>query len=147
MIYVVAYSYQDKFDLEEKEATALIAAKEQGMSGIRSGDKYLSTNFMWIMPKEETQTIELNSDELKLCEQIAEWLSRDINGLEWSTNSALKYSKKLIKRIGYDKVADLWHTYANGAYPSVRKFLNEAKQTSDLDEPLQESIETINLLD
>lgn len=137
--YIVAYSYQDKFEIDEKEAAALITAKEQNMAGIRSGDKYLTTNFMWIMSKEEVEPVELDSAGLKLCENVADWLSRDVHELSWNYQSALDYSKKLMRRIGHQEVKKLWNTYANGSYPSAKKFLMEAKQASSLETPVDTS--------
>ncbi|MEK6880058.1 MAG: hypothetical protein AABY22_10640, partial [Nanoarchaeota archaeon] len=109
---------------------------EQGLSGILSGVKYFSVNFLWIATKEEVEPVKLDSKALKLCEDVAEWLSRDINELGWPYEGALDYSKKLIRRIGFDEVKHLWDEFANGAYPNVKRFLMEAKQISNLEEPI-----------
>ena len=127
-LYIVAYGYEDKFELTEQEAQKLIEAVEKGLKLIKFSNRVFSTNFSWIMPKEETRTINLNSRELELCEKIAEWLSRPINEMEWSYEQALSYSKKIMARIGLGEVEKLWKLDANGAYPSVKQFLIDAKQ-------------------
>lgn len=134
--YVVAYGYSQQFKLTKEQAQHLIRATEQGAKVVKFDNLVLSTNFSWIAPVELVDKKELDSKELALCEGIAEWLSRDANELSWSFEGALDYSKKLMKRVGYGEVRELWDIYANGAYPSVKRFLMEAKQVSDLEEPV-----------
>ena len=141
--YVVAYGYAQTFELTEREASQLVVARESGAKIVKFDDRVLSVDFTWLVPQEEVEGIELDSGQLKLCENVAEWLSRDTNGLDWSYEPALDYSKKLMKRIGHDEVKKLWNDYANGVYPSPKKFLTEAKQTSNL----EVSVDTSTMLD
>src|SRR3990167_2253707 len=97
--YVVAYGYAQTFELTEQEASQLVVARESGAKIVKFDDRVLSVDFTWLVPQEEVEGIELDSGQLKLCENVAEWLSRDTNGLDWSYEPALDYSKKLMKRI------------------------------------------------
>ncbi len=130
--YVVAYGYDQTFDLTENEAEALIAAREKGLSAIRLNRGSLSTAYSWVMPKWEVESERLNEEELKLAEMVGEWLARPVHDLDFTAKSAMRYSKKLVKRVGYGQTKRLWDFYANGAYPSAKKFLMEAKEISSI---------------
>jgi len=132
--YIVAYGYQDKFELTEREAQELVRAAEEGAKLVKFSNRAFSTNFTWILPKGETQQQDLNSQEMLLAEKISEWLSRPINELDWSDQQSLSYAIKLIKRVGYSETKYLWDRDANGAYPSVKKFIMNAKQIDSADE-------------
>lgn len=126
--HVVAYGYNQRFYLTAAQAQALVAATEDGKKIVKFKDKVLSTNYSWIAPIEQVEKVDLNSKELAVAEQIAEWISRPVNNSDMSYLEALNYSKKLVKTQGIDKTNKLWNLYANGAYPSVKKFMIEAKQ-------------------
>jgi len=137
--FVVAYGYQQTFELSEEEASQLVKAREGGAKIIKFNDRVLSVDFTWLVPKEELKQFEFDSVCLKLCENVAEWLSRDVNGLDWNYEGALKYSKKLMGRIGHGETKRLWDEFANGYIPSVKKFMSVAKQISELEDPIDTS--------
>lgn len=126
--YIVAYSYSDKFEIPGKVAAALMKAKDQKLSGVKFGDQYYSTSFMWIQPKERTMLKSLGDAEMKLAMKMAIWLGDPVHELDWSYQQAHDYSLKLMRRCALDDVMKIWKIYAAGAYPSARKFLIEAKQ-------------------
>lgn len=125
--HVVAYGYNQKFYLTDKQAEALVAATEQGLKIVKFKDKILSTNYSWIAPIEQVEQVELNSKELAFAEQIAEWIARPVNNPNMNYHEALNYTKKLINDKGLAEVRKLWNVYANGAYPSVVRFFIAAK--------------------
>jgi len=105
--HVVAYGYNQRFYLTAAQAQALVAATEDGKKIVKFKDKVLSTNYSWIAPIEQVEKVDLNSKELAVAEQIAEWISRPVNNSDMSYLEALNYSKKLVKTQGIDKTNDL----------------------------------------
>lgn len=125
--YVVAYVGQ-QFVLSQQETNALVDATNKGNRIVVFRDKVLSTSYLWIAPQNEVKKAELNSKELALAEKIAEWISRPANASGWKYENALSYSKELILDKGFDKSLKTWNEFANGAYPSVTKFLQASKR-------------------
>lgn len=130
--YIVAYSYQDKFEISEQTAQALIDARTKGLSGVQVNDQYYSTNFMWLLPVAKTIHKKLDAKQLILAGKIADWLARPIHGLEWSEQRAVDYATRLVGRVGYSEVKAIYLQHAEGSYPSVKSFLSEAKQLDDI---------------
>lgn len=133
--YIVAYGYDQTFNLTENEAEALITAREKGLSAIRLSRGSLSTAYSWVMPKWEVESERLNEEELKMAEMVGKWLARPVHDLDFTPESAMRYAKKTVKKIGCGQVKKLWDVYANGAYPSAKKFLMEARETSAIQAP------------
>lgn len=130
--YVVAYGYSQTFYLTEKEAQALVAAREQEAKIVKFQNRVFSTNFTWIVPVSEVESDRLDEKELEMAEMVGKWLARPVHDLDFTPESAMRYAKKLVKRIGCGQVKRLWDVYANGAYPSAKKFLMEAKEISSI---------------
>lgn len=125
--YVVAYGYTDKFEISEKEAQALVTAKENDLKVVKFGDKVLSTNFTWIMPKDQVSGFNITGKQLLFAEQVAEWISRPVHEIDFDYDAALSYAKKIVSKNEFE-VRMLWDKHAESAYPSVKKFLSEAKE-------------------
>src|SRR3990167_3346414 len=138
--YIVAYGYNQQFKLTQKQAQDLLKATEQGAKIVKFDDLILSTTYSWIAPADTVNPPELDSTELALCEDFAEWGSRPNQNMDWSEDQALVYIKHLMGRIGYGEVKILWKTYANGAYPSVKSFLRVAKEISNLETPIENDL-------
>lgn len=133
--YRVAYGYQQTFDLTEIEAQALTKAKEQGLDMAKFSDRVFSTNFTWLVPVSEVEYERLDEDELKMAEMVGKWLAKPVHDLDFTDESAMRYSKKLVKRIGVGLTKKLWDNYADCNYPSAKRFLTEAKEISTLEIP------------
>lgn len=133
-IYTIAYGYNQTFELSEKEAVAMIKAREQKAEIVKFGDKVLSTNFSWLVPSDQINPDRLSLEELHIVEKVSEWLSRDVHGLDFTKKTAMEYAKKTVKRIGSGQMIRLYNEYANGAYPNARRFLSEISQNNLLEE-------------
>lgn len=125
--YVVCY-FNQRFTLTMKEAQLLMKATEEGAKIVKFDNKVLSTSFSWIVPEEQVVKVEITAKELALAEKIAEWIARPVNDSKMSYPEALNYSKKILANKGFEESLRLWNIHANGAYPSVTKFMLGAKE-------------------
>lgn len=133
--HIVAYSYQDKFEISSQVASALMKAREAGAAGVQAGERYFTTNFMWIMPVEETSQKKLTAKQMVEAGRIAEWLAMPVHELGWTEDVAVKYAEKLVARVDIKELRklDKWIGF-EGSYPNAKRFLMEAKQLDNAPE-------------
>ena len=128
--YVVAFGYSQTFRLTAEEAQAMVIAREKGAAVVKFGDRVFGTNFTWIVPAFEIDQDRLSIEELEVAEKVGHWLARPAHELNFSPEAALRYSKGLVKRVGSGQVKRLLDQHGNGAYPSAKRFLAEAKEAT-----------------
>lgn len=128
-VFVVAYVGQS-FDLTARQAELLMDAQEKGFRSVRFDEKMLTTSFLWIAPKEEVEGDRLSVEEEAIVGKIERWLSRPAHDLDMSSEQVHRYAVRVVKRIGSAKAIRNYERYANGAYPSARKFMTAVKEES-----------------
>ena len=127
--WVINY-FGEKIYLTNVQYLAFLDGLKRRRSIIRIDDMVLSDKFTYIVHRSELEADRLNDEEFGWAMKLAEWISRPVHNLDIDRKGAERYSKKLVKRIGTAQVKILWKKYANGANPSVRKFMAEAKEIS-----------------
>lgn len=133
--FIVAYSFQDKFEIDETLAQALIHAKKTKQEGVEDRGRFYSAHYLWIMPVEETQQKKLTAKQMIEAGRIAEWLIMPIHELGWTEDVAIKYASKLVARVDHKELRklDKWVGY-EGSYANAKRFLMEAKQLENAPE-------------
>lgn len=133
--FIVAYSYQDKFEIDETLAQALIHAKKTKQEGVEDRGRFYSAHYLWIMPAEETGQKLLTAKQMVEAGRIAEWLAMPIHELGWTEDVAVKYAMKLVGRVDMKELRklDKWIGF-EGSYPNAKRFLMEAKQLDNAPE-------------
>ena len=125
--WIVCY-YGQTFALTDSQRVALLKARADGLDMVQIDELTLSTTFSWVAPVYEVEAERLSIEEVEWIKRVAKWLAKPVHDLGWDYEMASRYAKKLVKRVGAGQTKELWDKYAEGAYPSARKFLSEAKQ-------------------
>ena len=128
--YVVAFGYSQTFRVTAEEAQALVTARENGAAVVKFGDRVFATNFTWIVPAAEIDQERLSVEELQTAETVGKWLAQPAHDMAWGPEAAMRYSKRLVLRLGSGRVRQLLNLHGNGPYPSAKRFLSEAKEAT-----------------
>lgn len=133
--FIVAYGYQDKFEIDEKLAHALIVAKKARQEGVEQRGRFYSTRYLWIMPVAEAGVLKIATvAQMKEAHEIARWLIMPIHELGWTEEAAIEYASKLVTRVDLKELRALDRTCGyDGTYPNPRRFMMEAKQLSGVE--------------
>lgn len=116
-----------RFYLTTAQAQELIRATNDGLKVVVIDDLVLSTSYAWIAPVEEVEGDRISIEEEEIIQKIGNWMLRPANDPTMDASQTWKYLVKVVKRIGSAQAYRLYDEYANGAYPSVPKFMSAVK--------------------